>query len=113
MKKLRNLTILTVSLLSLNAVEEVLIYKLNHVISNDFFRTLILLAMFGFGFVFVAGILVPWFRNVFSRLHTRSRREAGYTGIVLMYVFFFTVFFLLYHVIYTRGPQYLLPVAWR
>ncbi|MFC1498156.1 hypothetical protein ACFLS1_06770 [Verrucomicrobiota bacterium] len=113
MKRFRSLLIMAVSLLTLNAIEEVIIFKLKRTVINDYLFTLILLAMFGSGFIIVADILVPWIRNTIKGVHKTSKRNAGYIGVTLLYAGFFILFFMVYHVIYNQGPQHILPRSWR
>lgn len=112
-RSLRTLTVVTVSLLTLNAAEEVIIYKLQRTVMNPYALTGILLLMFSVGFVLVAGFLAPRVRDVIKGAHKTSKKTLGKPGVIALYAGMLLLFFWVYYVIYVQGPQYLLPPAWR
>jgi hypothetical protein len=112
-RTLRTLLVVTVCLLTLNAIEEVMIYKLQRTIDDPYMLTGILLVMFSAGFVLVAGLLTPRVRDAVKGAHKTSKKTLGLPGVVALYAGLVLLFFIVYFVIYTRGPQYLLPRAWR
>ncbi len=102
-----------VCLLFINAVEEVVGYKLTRFIRDPYMLTCVLMIMYAAGFTLVASLMIPGTKKTVHKLHNTSRKKGGFAGVVLFYAVLAFVLFKAYYVIYTQGPQYLLPRAWR
>ena len=113
MRRIGKFAVVPVCLLLLNALEEVVVYKLGETIENPHIRTAALLLMFTAGFALIAALLVPWTSTLVKDLHSSSQKKGGATGILVFYLLLGGVFYAIYYVIYIRGPQFLLPRAWR
>jgi hypothetical protein len=112
-KTFRTFLILPLSLLLLNAMEEVFVYKLVRLIQNEYLLTGVLLLMFAIGFTLVGSLMAPWAETLLEAGHKKTRKNAGNTGIFIFYGAALLLIYILYFVIYTKGPQYLLPPVWR
>jgi hypothetical protein len=112
-RSLRSMTIVVFSLLTLNALEEILLYKLQRANLDPYVFTGILLVMFGVGFALFAGVLLPRVKDVVKGAHRASKKTLGLVGVIAFFAGLFVFYFWMYFVIYVRGPQYLLPPAWR
>ena len=112
-KNRRAYMILPLCLLYLNVLQEVVVYKVRGLTSNPYLLTGILLAAFALGFTLVGNLLAPWLEGLFETGHKVSKKQGGGGGIVIFYAVMLAVVFGVYFVAFTRGPQYLLPPAWR
>ena len=114
--KTRNYIILPACLLLLNAVEEVVVYKVQQypeAAKNPYILTLVLILLFALGFFLVGDMLVPYIKSLFEGIHKRSRKHGGDLGIIIFYALLGTFIFFIYFRIYTMGPETILPPAWR
>ena len=109
----RAMTILPICLLLLNAVQEVIAYKLPKFIRNPYTRTAVLIFLFAVGFAIIGDFLVPWIATLFEHGHKKSQKEGGKSGILIFYILSFAGIYLIYYIIYIKGPQYILPPLWR
>ena len=109
----RTISILAICLLMLNAIEEVVVYKVQRTVANGHIRTIVLLGMFTAGFALVAAVLVPWTKAVIRDMHKQSGKQGGLFGILIFYAILAGAFYWLYYTIYVMGPENLLPAVWR
>lgn len=104
----RNYFILPISFLLLNAVEEVVIYKLE-MITNPWVQTAAIMALLLVGISMVAFVFIPFFEGGLVNLHTSSKRNYGRVGEIVFMVAVLLVVYFLYYYVYIRGPEQLLP----
>lgn len=100
--------ILPFCLLSLNAIEEIVVYK-SESISNPYMRVLTLLILFTVGISFVAFIFSPLLSKVLKSIHQISKKEEGVIGEVTLVFCLWLILFFVYFAIYIMGPETLLP----
>lgn len=112
-KQFRNLIVFPICLLLFNACEELLIYKLRQVLRNDWIYVATLIITFVICFGFIANWLAPHISKAIEHGHKKSKKKAGRTGIIVFFTILSALIFWLYFVVYTKGPQFLLPVQWR
>lgn len=112
-RRLSGYLVMPTCLLLLNAIEEVVIYKLQNGGINKLMLTLVLVLMFAIGFSFVGDILVPHIKAFMEKAHHGSRKHTGELGLLAFYATLCGLMFLLYFIIYVKGPQFLLPPTWR
>jgi len=117
MKNIRTFLILPICLLILNAIEEVIIYKLQSLYKQNlldkFTLTGILVLMFAAGFSIVGNSLAPRAKKALEKGHKSSKKNAGIIGISIFYGALFTAIFVTYYVIYVLGPEFMLPKEFR
>ena len=111
--KQRGMIILPICLLLFNAVEEVTEYILPRFFPDPYIRTGVLLFLFSVGLTLVGDIIVPKIAKFFDKGHKKTQKKAGLPGLFLFYVGILTVIYVLYFIIYTKSPKYLLPMKWR
>ncbi len=112
-KHTKNLFILPVCLLVLNAIEEVAVYKLGREIVNPHIFTGALILMFTAGFALVGDQLAPYLQKLVDHGRKGSRRHGGKTGMFLFYLAVALGLYFAYYTIYVHGPEKLLPIQWR
>jgi hypothetical protein len=112
-KSRRAYLILPLCLLYLNVLQEVVLYKMRDLVPNPYLLTGILLAAFALGFTLVGTLLAPWLEGLFETGHKVSKKQAGGSGILVFHGVMLAIVYGVYFVVYTRGPQYLLPPTWR
>jgi uncharacterized BrkB/YihY/UPF0761 family membrane protein len=115
-KKYRNYIILPACLLLLNAMEEVIVYKVQscpEIAKNAYLLTFVLLLIFSIGFSLVGDMLAPYITKLFENMHKGSHKHGGSIGILLFYTFLGCLLFFIYFRIYTMGPETVLPLSWR
>ncbi len=117
MKNIRTYLILPICLLVLNAVEEIIIYKMQSLhklgVLDQFTLTAILVLMFAVGFSLVGNTLAPRAKKALEKGHKNSKKNAGILGISLFYGGMFIAIFVTYYVIYVMGPEFMLPKGFR
>jgi hypothetical protein len=111
--KQRGMIILPICLLLFNAVEEVTEYILPRFFPDPYVRTGVLIFLFSVGFTVIGDFLAPRIAKFFDRGHKKTQKRAGLPGLFLFYVGIFTLIYILYFIIYTKSPKYLLPMNWR
>ncbi len=117
--KIRLIFVLPVCLLILNAVEEVIVYKLqtkinpNSLILNSYTVVFILVFMFALGFTIVGKYIVPKVEILLQKSYVTTHRKAGFMGLTSFYAIVIIIIYIIYYVIYIKGPQFLLPISWR
>jgi hypothetical protein len=108
----RNYFVLPCCLLLLNLCIGLVGYKAK-VIQDPFLQTGAVIAMVLFGGSLVAFVLSPSIETLVATLRRGSRRGMGELGEVLFLLALGGLVFWLYYRMYIRGPEYLLPAAWR
>ena len=114
--KTRNYIILPVCLLLLNAVEEVVVYKVQgypKIARNAYLLTGVLILLFTLGFSVVGDMIAPYLQAWFEGMHKKTHQHGGKIGLMVFYVLLGLFIFFLYFRIYTMGPQTVLPPSWR
>ena len=111
--KARAYLILPSCFLVLEALQEVVVYKMAQKIDNKHLLTLLLILMFAVGFSIVGDLIVPALKKIMEHAHFGSKKYAGWSGMVLLYSAIFGLIYILYYVVYIEGPCYLLPSVWR
>ena len=110
---MRNYSVLIFCLLFLNILEEVAVYKLHRYVRDPYLRTGMYLLMFTIGFALATVCLAPWIKSLLEALRRTSKKNTGMLGPILFYGSIVALLFVTYYITYNRGPQYLLPPAWR
>ena len=111
--KQRGMIILPICLLLFNAVEEVTEYILPRFFPDPYIRTGVLIFLFSVGFTVIGDFLAPRIAKFFDRGHKKTQKRAGLPGLFLFYVGILSLIYVLYFIIYTKSPKYLLPMNWR
>jgi len=112
--KTKAMIILPACLLFLNAVEEVVQYKLSSVVPNPYWRTAAILAMFAFGVTLVGDFISPWIAAGLEKAYKNSKKTWGKTtGVIIFCAITLGALYALYFFIYIKGPQSVLPPEWR
>ena len=114
-KATRNYILLPLCLLLLNAVEEIVVYKLTKypaIAKNPYLLTLSIILLFAVGFSLVGDMAIPYMRNILEKLHKGSKKH-GHAGTIFFYILTAGLIFIIYFRIYTIGPASVLPAAWR
>ena len=115
-KSKRNYIILPACLLLLNAVEEIIIYKVQaypDIAKNAYLLTAVIILLFILGFSLVGEMIAPYLQTLFEGMHKRTQKHSGSIGLMVFYVVLGLFLFFLYFRIYTMGPQAALPPSWR
>jgi len=115
-KAAKNYFILPVCLLLLNAVEEVLVYKVQNypdIACNPYLLTGVLIILFSAGFAVIGDMFAPYLQGVFEHFHKKSKKTGGQFGMLIFYTAVAGFIFFIYFRIYTIGPQSVLPPSWR
>jgi hypothetical protein len=108
----KNYFVLPCCLLLLNLCIGLVGYKAR-MIGDPLLQTAAVIAMVLFGGSLVAFVLAPSIETLVGTLRRGSRRGMGGLGEVLFLLALGVLVFWLYYVMYIRGPEYLLPAAWR
>jgi hypothetical protein len=108
----RNYFILPCCLLLLNLCIGLVGYKAR-MIEDPLLQTAAVIAMVLFGGSLVAFVLAPSIETLVGTLRKGSRKGMGELGEVLFLLALGALVFWLYYLMYIRGPEYLLPAAWR
>jgi hypothetical protein len=112
--KTRAMIILPVCLLFWNALEEVAQYKLAELVPNPYYRTGAIIVMLAFGFTLVGDFLSPWIAKGLEKAYKNTTRTWGNTlGVLIFCAVTMGAMYVLYFFIYIKGPQSVLPPAWR
>jgi len=111
--KQRTMIILPVCLLLFNAAQEVVEYMLPRFVPNPYYRTAVLIFLFVIGFAVIGDILVPWIAELLDKGHKTSKTQGGNLGIILFYSGTFAAIYVIYYIIYIKGPQFIIPAIWR
>lgn len=109
----RAVMILPLCLLYLNVFQEIVLYKLRSLVHDPYLLTALLLLIFAVGFAVVGKLLAPWLEGLFETGHKASRKTGGGGGVTGFYLAMLAVVYAIYFIVYTRGPQHLLPPEWR
>ena len=110
-KQLRTFFIFPICLLFFNVLEELFVYQLRKAIPNDYIYTAVLVIMFVICFGFIGNWLAPHINKVIENGHKKSKKTAGRGGIITFFLILFALIYVLYFIIYCKGPQFLLPAA--
>jgi hypothetical protein len=122
-KNVRIFFILPLSLLLLNILEEIAVYRIqksmfgtagpgNHLLMNLLFITA-LIALFAIGFSLVGNMFAPWLEKTLEFMYKHMKKYGGAISVAVAYCIAIIFIFVLYYVVYIKGAQYLLPPAWR
>ncbi len=110
----RAMIILPVCLLFWNAVEEVAQYELARFVPNPYYRTAAIIVMLAFGFTLIADFVSPWIAALLEKHYKNSKKMMGKTlGTLAFCLVTLGCIYLLYFMIYIKGPQSVLPPPWR
>ena len=112
-KQLRTFFIFPICLLLFNLLEEVFVYELRRVIVNDYIYTAVLVIMFVICFGFIGSWLAPHINKAIENGHKKSKKSAGRAGIITFFLILFSLIYSLYFIVYSKGPEFLLPMNWR
>ncbi len=112
-RRFRTFFVLPVSLLLLNALEEVAVYQVKRHVANPYVVTVIFVLMFAAGFAIVGEFIAPFLKSLLESGRKTAKKQVGNVGLLVSYGLAIALVFIMYHVIHTRGPEYLLPLAWR
>jgi len=106
--------ILPVCLLFWNALEEVAQYKMATLVPNPYWRTAAIIAMLAFGFALVGDFLSPRIAGGLEKAYKNTTKTWGQAlGVLIFCAVTMGAMYLLYFFIYIKGPQSVLPPAWR
>jgi hypothetical protein len=108
----RNYFVLPCCLLLLNLCVGLVGYKAR-MIEDPLLQTAAVIAMVLFGGSLVAFVLAPAIETLVGTLRRGSRRGMGELGEIAFLVGLGALVFWLYYRMYIRGPEFLLPAAWR
>ena len=111
-RNIKKYFILPTCLLILNAIEEVGVYK-SAVVTNPYLRTAVVLVMFIAGTALVSFVLAPVIEKMIARMYFSGRKHAGYLGEFFIVFSVILGLYVIYFLLYIRGPEYLLPPSWR
>ena len=107
-RNIRKYIILPSCLLILNAINEMIIYKLE-LISQPHLRTLVILLLFMFGFGLVGFTVSPLLEKWIETLYMTGRKKGGHLAEVMLLFSLFIALFFLYHSIYVGGVESVIP----
>ncbi len=116
-KSFKTYIIIPFSLLFLNAVEEVAMYKLNVIIppENVHFKVIASIVLFSVALSILAGLIIPHIESMMEGTHKVSKGQAGNLGGTVMVVLasLCIVYYIYYYIYGLNAPEMLLPLEWR
>ncbi len=100
--KIRLVFVLPVCLLILNAVEEIIVYKLqtkmdpNSLLLNSYTIVFLLVFMFALGFTIVGKYIVPKVELLLQKSYVTTHRKAGFMGLTSFYAIVMIIIYIIY-----------------
>ncbi len=102
-RHVRRYFILPSSLLVLNAVEDLLIYKLQSTVHDPYLLTAIIIGLFLAGFSLVGFVVAPWIELLVEKSYVKGRGFAGTLKSLTSLALAFAVIYWIYFKIYIDG----------
>lgn len=102
-RHIRRFFVLPCSLLILNALEDLLIYKLQGTIHDPFVLTTAIIALFLAGFSLVGFVISPWIELLLEKSYTRGRGFTAQVGTLISLAIACGVIYWIYYIIYING----------
>ena len=93
-------------------LENIVTYKVDHVVHGVRLRAAIVFALNGIGFGIGAGLVAPALGRVLGKLH-RESSDAGTVFTWIFYAMTYGLVFYAYLLMEKYGPGGLLPASWR
>jgi len=108
--------IIPFSLLLLNAIEEIAMFKLNQVLPSDavHLRVCCSIFLFSIALSILAAIILPYIETILSGTHKVSISQTGnMTGTIICTLIALGIIYYIYYFIYgLQTPEVLLPDNW-
>jgi hypothetical protein len=104
-RQLRKYLVLPVSLLLLNAVEDVAIYRMQAIIGDPFLLTGSIIALFLIGFSIVGFVISPAIEVMIEKTHATGRVFFGPVGSLAMLLAISAAIYWVYYKIYINGAS--------
>jgi hypothetical protein len=109
-KKYRNYFVLPFCLLLLNALQEIIIYRLKFEIPDPKLFAFCVLFLSAVGFTLVGDFIAPFISKILEKGHKIGKSTAGNIGILFIILLGFVSMYALYYTIWgIEHPEYLIP----
>lgn len=116
-KSFRAYIIIPFTLLLLNAIEELSMYKLNQYLPPDavHLRVCCSIFLFSIALSILGAIIIPYIETILSGTHQVSKSQAGNLfGTIITTVLALAIIYYIYYYIYgLQTPEALLPEEWK